>query len=94
MATSTNKPASSRPTTQSATNDGLPKTGFVRIWQITGNPKADPPIPALIPVGNSTIYRMVREGRFPKPVKLAKMTTAWKVEEVREWLAQQGQRAA
>ena len=28
----------------------LPETGFLRLPQIIGNAKADPPIPALIPV--------------------------------------------
>ena len=28
----------------------LPETGFLRLPQIIGNPKAKPPIPALIPV--------------------------------------------
>jgi hypothetical protein len=29
----------------------LPATGYLRLYQIIGNPKADPPIPPLIPVG-------------------------------------------
>jgi hypothetical protein len=27
----------------------LPETGFLRLWQIIGDPKRDPPAPALIP---------------------------------------------
>lgn len=32
----------------------LPETGYLRLAQIIGNPKANPPIPALIPVSKST----------------------------------------
>jgi prophage regulatory protein len=61
----------------------LPSAGFLRLWQIIGNPKADPPIPALIPVKKSTWWRGVRAGSFPRPVKLGPRTTAWRVEDIR-----------
>ena len=32
----------------------LPETGFLRLPQIVGDPKAYPPTPALIPVSKST----------------------------------------
>lgn len=32
----------------------LPVTGYLRLPQIIGNPKTNPPIPALIPVSKST----------------------------------------
>ena len=32
----------------------LPETGFLRLTQIVGDPKAYPPTPALIPVSRST----------------------------------------
>jgi len=31
-------------------------TAFLRLTQIVGDPKAEPPIPALIPVSKSTHY--------------------------------------
>ena len=31
--------------------NALPETGFLRLPQIVGDPKADPPVPALIPGG-------------------------------------------
>jgi predicted DNA-binding transcriptional regulator AlpA len=61
----------------------LPETGFLRLAQIIGNPKADPPIPALIPVSKSTWWEGVKSGRFPAPVKLGPRTTAWRVEDIR-----------
>ena len=60
----------------------LPQTGYLRLPQIIGNAKAEPPIPAVIPVGKSTWWQGVKDGRFPKPVKLGPRTTAWRVEDV------------
>jgi len=54
------------------------ESAFLRIWQIVGNAKAKPPIPPLIPVGKSSWWQMVREGRAPAPIKLGKRTTAWR----------------
>jgi prophage regulatory protein len=62
----------------------LPETGYLRLYQIIGNPKADPPIPPLIPVCKSTWWAGVKSGRFPKPVKtLGMRITAWRVEDIR-----------
>ena len=62
----------------------LPETGFLRINQIIGNPKAEPPIPAVIPVSKSTWWEGVKSGRYPKPVKsLGLRITAWRVEDIR-----------
>lgn len=61
----------------------LPETGYVRLHQIIGNPKADPPLPALIPISRSSWWAGVRTGRYPKPVKLGPRTTAWKIEHIR-----------
>ena len=62
----------------------LPETGFLRLNQIIGNPKAEPPIPAVIPVSKSTWWEGVKSGRYPKPVKsLGLRITAWRVEDIR-----------
>ena len=61
----------------------LPTTGFLRLPHIIGDPKADPPIPALIPVGRSTWWAGIAAGRYPKPVKLGPRITAWRVEDIR-----------
>jgi prophage regulatory protein len=68
----------------------LPQTGYVRLPQIVGNPKAEPPIPAIIPVGKSTWWQGVKDGRFPKPVKLGPRTTAWRVEDIRALIENMG----
>jgi len=61
----------------------LPQTGYLRLPHIIGDPKAEPPIPAVIPVGKSTWWQGVKDGRFPQPVKLGPRTTAWRVEDIR-----------
>ncbi|MBA3492629.1 MAG: AlpA family phage regulatory protein, partial [Gammaproteobacteria bacterium] len=61
----------------------LPETGFLRLPQIIGAPKAEPPIPAVIPIGKTSWWEGVKSGRFPKPVKLGPRTTAWRVEDIR-----------
>ena len=60
----------------------LPATGFLRLKQIIGNPKAEPPIPAIIPVKATTWWNGVKNGRYPKPVKLGPRITAWRVEDI------------
>ena len=64
-------------------NNPLPETGYVRLPQIVGNPKADPPIPPVFPVSKSTWWAGVKSGRYPRPVKLGPRTTAWRVEDIR-----------
>jgi predicted DNA-binding transcriptional regulator AlpA len=80
-----------RATSSPASNPAnLPATGFVRLKQLTGDPKANPPVPPIVPVGRSSIWRRIKEGTFPQPVKLGPMTTAWRVEDIRAWIGRQG----
>lgn len=65
----------------------LPETGFVRLPNIIGDAKADPPIPPLYPVSRSTWWEGVRSGRYPRPVKLGPRITAWRVEDIRSLIA-------
>jgi prophage regulatory protein len=64
-------------------NYHFPETGYVRLSQIIGNSKADPPIPAVIPVSKSTWYAGIKEGRYPSPVKLGERVSAWRVQDIR-----------
>lgn len=61
----------------------LPQTGYLRLPHIVGDPAAEPPIPAIIPVSKSTWWAGVKAGRYPKPVKLGPRITAWRVEDIR-----------
>jgi len=55
----------------------LPETGFVRL----------PTILKVYPVGRSTWWQGVKDGKFPKPVKLGERTTAWRVEDIKAHIA-------
>lgn len=66
----------------------LPETGYLRLSRIIGNPKAVPPIPAIIPVSKSTWWAGVKSGRYPQPVRgLGARITAWRVEDIRALIA-------
>lgn len=62
----------------------LPETGYLRLSQIVGKSatKTAPAIPAIFPVCRSTWWAGVRSGRYPKPVKLGKRITAWRIEDI------------
>ena len=64
----------------------LNQTGYLRLNQIIGNPKASPPIAPIIPVGKSTWWEGVKTGRFPKPVKLGPRITVWRTEDIRDFI--------
>ncbi len=68
----------------------LPEVGYLRLPQIIGDPNHRPPIPAIIPVGKSTWWQGVRDGRFPKPIKIGARTTAWRVEDIRALIQRLG----
>lgn len=50
-------------------NDGEAgkKRGFLRLPQVL----------EILPISKSTWWKGIREGRFPKPVKLSERTSAW-----------------
>ncbi len=62
----------------------LSEIGFLRLHQIIGNAKANPPIPPIIPIGKSTWWEGVQSGRFPKPIKLGPRITLWKAGDIQK----------
>lgn len=63
----------------------LPEAGYLRLKQILGDPKAEPPLPALIPVSKSTWWAGVKAGRYPQPVRtLGRRITAWEISTIRK----------
>ncbi|MBX9265979.1 helix-turn-helix transcriptional regulator [Chromobacterium violaceum] len=69
----------------------LPQTGFVRLPLLIGEVKSGKP--GVLPFSASTLWRRVRAGTFPAPIKLSDRVTAWKAEDVREWLDSQNRAA-
>lgn len=65
----------------------LPESGFMRLAQIVGNPKADPPIPPIIPIAKSSWWAGVKSGKYPRPIKLGARTTVWRVEDIRQLIS-------
>jgi prophage regulatory protein len=61
----------------------IPTSGFLRLRQILGDPLADPPLPAIIPIGRTSWWAGVKTGKYPKPVKLGPGTTCWKADDIR-----------
>jgi predicted DNA-binding transcriptional regulator AlpA len=61
----------------------LPEAGFLRLHQIIGDKKANPPILPIIPIGKTTFLQGVKSGKYPKPVKLSQRTVAWQVQDIR-----------
>lgn len=63
--------------------DALPETAYVREAELVrtqSNPAG------LLPFSSHTLWRKVREGSFPHPLKLASRVTAWRVSDVRTWM--------
>jgi prophage regulatory protein len=57
----------------------LPDTGFIRLNSI------------IAPAGPIPIrWQGVKDGRFPKPVKLGVKMTAWRVEDIRDLIERLG----
>ena len=53
-------------------NNNLPEIGFVRL----------PEILKVFPVSKSTWWARVKDGTYPKPVKLSPRITAWKAQDI------------
>jgi predicted DNA-binding transcriptional regulator AlpA len=59
--------------------DQLPDSAFIRIrqlldWRIT-------------PFSTATLWRRIQAGQCPEPVRLSGSITAWRVKDIRAWLA-------
>jgi prophage regulatory protein len=62
-----------KPTNQS-TLQTIPEIGFMRL----------PEVLSVFPVSATVWWEGIREGRYPKGIKLSARTTAWRVEAIRE----------
>jgi len=66
--------------------DSLPDSAFIRESQLVQSPKR-PHTPAPLPFSAPTLWRKVKAGTFPAPIKLSDRVTAWNVGSVRAWIA-------
>ena len=60
-----------------------PAVGFLRLKQILGDKKANPPIPPLIPISKSAWYKGILTGKYPKPLMLGTRTAVYSSESIR-----------
>ncbi len=58
----------------------MPETGFLRLKDILA-PRGP------IPISKSTWWAGVKDGRFPKPLKLGARVTVWRAEDIRDLIA-------
>ena len=58
--------------------DKLPDGALIRQSQLLGT--------GLIPFSASTLWRMVKRGAFPPPIRVSAGITAWRVADIRDWL--------
>ena len=59
----------------------FPEDGFVRANQILGNSKKG--IPPFLPVSRAHWFQGIKEGKYPRGVKLSERVTVWKAEDIR-----------
>ena len=45
----------------------------------------------LIPLGRTTIWRMMREGRFPQSRRIGRAAMAWVENEIVEWMEERAE---
>ncbi len=58
----------------------LPETGFIRQSALL----------PLLGFSATTLWRRVKQGSFPRPLKLSVNVTAWRAEDIRAWIESQG----
>ena len=72
---STAETTAKRPTLRSLE---LPPEGFAR----------QPQVVHVVGFGKTTLWELVKSGRFPAPIKIpGTNATAWRVDDVRQWIA-------
>ena len=72
--------------------DQTPDSAFLRERQLIGDWR-DPYSPRLIPISRATLWRLVKNNKFPGPQKIGPNTTAWNCGEVRAWLIERNEAA-
>lgn len=73
-------PESSTPYDAGISPPTLPRSGFVRQRLLL----------QCMPFSKSTLWRWVKAGLFPAPVRLSVGITAWRAEDIHRWIAERG----
>jgi prophage regulatory protein len=72
----------------------IPESGYIRQATLIGSravkatdtKPATPAVPGIVPFSSATLWRKVKAGQFPRPVKLSDRITAWRAQDVAAWL--------
>lgn len=72
--------------------DALPDSAYIRESQLVQSCKR-PGSPVPLPFSAPTLWRKVKAGTFPSPIKLSERVTAWNVGAVRAWINTQASKA-
>lgn len=72
--------AAAMPIPSTAASLLLPETGFLRQAQVL----------VFVPFSKSTLWRRIQAKTFPQPIKLSERVTAWRAEDIRRWITEQG----
>lgn len=64
---------------QSNSQASLPKGGMSRLAQLL----------PFLPIGKSTVWAWVKQGKFPQPIKLSPTVTVWRNSDIHTWLNNQ-----
>ena len=57
---------------------------LLRLKQILGDPKADPPIEPIIAISKLSWWGGISKGKYPEPIKLGENTTVWREDDIRK----------
>ena len=55
---------------------------LLRLKHIIGDNKSTPPILPILPISKSTWWAGVKEGKYPKPIKIGPNITVWRSDEI------------
>lgn len=58
-------------------NPQLPQDGLSRLKQIL----------PFLPIKQSTVWAWVKQGKFPKPIRLSSTVTVWRNSDIHDWLS-------
>ena len=68
--------------------DQLADSAYVRAGQLVQS-SANPASTAPLPFSEPTLWRKVKAGTFPPPIKLSARVTGWQVADIRRWMQTQ-----
>ena len=68
--------------------DQLADSAYVRAGQLVQS-SANPASTAPLPFSEPTLWRKVKAGTFPAPIKLSARVTGWQVADIRQWMQAQ-----